>query len=99
MGLDISKVKKVILTWTYKTLNSEFPQYFNTDNYINTSGILVKNSPNVYWADTIRDRPLDATECYLVVNSDTSASFGVDGECFFDEVKQKYYYKMKIHPL
>lgn len=91
--LDLGKVRQVILTWTYNTLNTKYPEYFNKNDYINTAGAKVVNSPNVYWADTVRDRPVDATECYLDIESDESYSLGTDGE-FFEGSDGKFYYKV-----
>lgn len=94
MSGELSLFKKAVLTWTYNQLNSKFPDYFNSKPYINLDAQTVKNSPNVYWADTVRDRPLDATECYLDIISDTSDSFGTDGVFYQDPTDNKYYYKL-----
>lgn len=91
--LDLAKVRLVILTWTYNTLNSQYPNYFNKNPYKNIAGATVTNSPNVYWADTVSDRPIDATECYLDIISDDSSSFGTDGE-YYQDTDNKYYYKI-----
>lgn len=92
--LDLAKVKKVILTWTYTTLNEQFPDYFNDNDYTNISGAKVINSPNVYWSNTITDRPLDATLCYLTISSDESYTLGTDGTFYFNDNTQKFYYKI-----
>lgn len=86
--------KKAVLTWTYDTLNKEFPKYFNKNPYVNLDGQTVRNAPNVYWSDSVRDRPLDATECYLDIVSDRSESFGTDGVFYQDPEDNKYYYKL-----
>lgn len=94
MVLDLAKVKKVILVWAYETLNSHFPEYFNDNDYINTSGAKVVNSPNVYWANTVTDRPLDATLCYLTLVNDESYSLGSDDIFYYNEETNKTYYKI-----
>lgn len=91
---NLSLFKTALLEWTYNTLNSKFPEYFNKDSYINLDGQQVTNSPNVYWADSVRDRPLDATECYLDLIGDESVSFGTDGKFFYDEETDKWYYEL-----
>lgn len=92
--LDLAKVKKVILTWTYQTLNEYLPEYFNDNDYINTSGAKVVNSPNVYWSNTITDRPLDATLCYLSIISDESYTLGSDDIFYYDNNTNKFYCKI-----
>lgn len=87
--------KKAVLTWVYNTLNNKFPEYFNSDPYINLDGVTVKNCPNVYWADTVRDRPIDATECYLEIISDESHTFGSDNKIFERDNK---FYRELIEP-
>lgn len=91
---DFEYVKQVILTWTYNTLNSEYPLFFNKNDYTNTQGVLVKNSPNVYWQNTVANRPLDATQCVLTVVRDRSYTFGSDGKFYQDETDNKYYYEV-----
>lgn len=91
---ELSLFKQVVLTWTYNLLNGEFPEYFNANPYTNKEGTTIKNAPNVYWSDTMRDRPLDATECCLDIISDEAVSSGTDGE-FYQEADGKYYYKLE----
>lgn len=91
---DFEYVKQAILTWTYNTLNSEYPLFFNKNDYTNTQGVLVKNSPNVYWQNTVANRPLDATQCVLTVVRDRSYTFGSDGKFYQDETDNKYYYEV-----
>ena len=93
---DFELFKQAVLEWTYNTLHSKFPSYFNTNDYYNTSDVKVINSPNVYWSDTVKDRPLDCTECILdIVSDDTQSTFGVDGEFYKDTTDNKYYTKME----
>lgn len=89
-----SLFKAALLNWTYEKLNSKFPEYFNRESYINLDGITVNNSPNVYWADSVRDRPIDATECYLDIINDESVSFGSDDKFYQDPEDNKWYYKL-----
>lgn len=90
---ELTLFKTAVLTWTYNTLNAEFPEYFNTNPYTNLNGQTVINSANVYWADTVRDRPLDATECCLDIISDEAVSFGTDGD-FYQEKNGLWYYRL-----
>lgn len=90
---ELALFKQVILTWTYNILNSEFPDFFNKNEYMTPDGTRVINTANVYWADSLRDRPLDATECYLDIVSDEAVSFGVDGK-FYQDTDGLYYYEM-----
>ena len=91
MSDELSKFKKVVLTWVYQELNKKYPQYFNKKPYVNLDGQTVNNSPNVYWSDSISDRPLNATSCYLDIISDDSPSFGTDSKVYQDETDGKYY--------
>lgn len=91
MANEMSLFKKAVLTWTYQTLNNKFSEYFNNKPYKNLDGQTVKNSPNVYWADSVSDRPINATSCYLDIVSDKSDSFGTDGKFYYDETDKKYY--------
>lgn len=93
MSDELNLFKKAVLTWVYKTLNARYPQYFNTNPYTNLDGKTVKNAPNVYWSDTMRDRPIDATECYLDIISDESHSFGTDSDYY--EKEGKFYRKLR----
>ena len=95
MANELSKFKTAVLKWAYDTLNAEFPEYFNLSSYINLDGEVVKDSPNVFWSDTVKDRPLDATYCYLDVISDEAINWGVDDEFYQDTENGKYYYKMQ----
>lgn len=95
MANEISLFKKTVLTWVYQTLNSKFPKYFNNNPYRNLDGQTIKNAPNVYWADSISDRPLNATSCYLDIISDESPSFGTDSTVYQDETDGKYYRKLR----
>lgn len=94
MNNEMSLFKATVLTWVYNTLNKEFPQYFNKTSYINSDGQQISDSANVYWSDTTRDRPLDATECYLDIISDEAVNWGTDGE-FYQGSDGKYYYKLR----
>lgn len=94
MANELSKFKTAVLNWVYNTLNGEFPDYFNKESYTNLDGLLVKDSPNVYWGDTVRDRPLDATECWLDVINDEAVNWGSDGEYYQDTESGKWYYKL-----
>lgn len=94
MNNDMSLFKTAILYWVYQTLNNEFPLYFNKSSYINLDGQKVVDSPNVYWGDTVRDRPLDATECCLDIINDEAVNFGTDGE-FYQDTDNKWYYRLK----
>ena len=91
---EISLFKTAVLKWAYNTLHAEFPEYFNLSSYVNLDGETIKNSPNVFWSDTVKDRPLDATYCYLDVVSDEAVNWGVDDE-FYQDTDGKYYYKMQ----
>ena len=95
MSDELSKFKKVVLTWVYQELNKKYPQYFNKNPYVNLDGQTVNNSPNVYWSDSISDRPLNATSCYLDIISDDSPSFGTDSKVYQDETDGKYYRELK----
>lgn len=92
---ELTLFKTAVLQWVYNTLHAEFPNYFNKQSYKNLDGLLIKDSPNVYWADTTRDRPLDATECYLDIVSDEAINWGTDGEFFQDKDSGKWYYQLK----
>lgn len=87
---DISLVKKAILVWTYNTLNKKFPEYFNSNDWQNISGTIVKNSPNVYWSNTVWGRPLDSTECYLTIVNDKSYQLGTQGNYYVEDGKMYY---------
>lgn len=92
---EMSLFKTAVVKWTYDLLNKEFPDYFNSNPYTNIDGIIVNNSPNVYWANSVTDRPIDATECYLAIVSDESHSMGTDGEFYQDTTDNKWYYKLE----
>lgn len=92
---ELSLFKTAVLKWAYNTLNSEFPEYFNLSSYINLDGAEVKDSPNVYWSDTVRDRPLDATLCYLDVINDEAINSGTDGKFYQDSENHKWYYQLR----
>ena len=92
---EMSLFKTAVLKWAYDTLHAGFPQYFNTSSYTNLDGTTVKNSPNVYWSDTVRDRPLDATLCYLDVINDEAINSGTDGDFYQDTQTGKWYYKLR----
>ena len=92
---EMKLFKQAVLTWVYNTLHAEFPDYFNKDSYINLDGQQVDNHANVYWSDTVRDRPLDATECCLSIINDESVSWGTDGEFYEDKATGKWYYKLE----
>lgn len=92
---EMKLFKQAVLTWVYNTLHAEFPDYFNKDSYINLDGQQVDNHANVYWSDTVRDRPLDATECCLSIINDESVSWGTDGEFYEDKTTGKWYYKLE----
>ncbi len=96
MHNEMARFKTAILNWTYNTLNEEFPEYFNKNNYKNLDGQIIENSPNVYWSDTTRDRPLDATEACVSIINDEAVNWGTDGE-FFIENGQGYYRLKEIH--
>ena len=36
MSDELSKFKKVVLTWVYQELNKKYPQYFNKNEYISS---------------------------------------------------------------
>lgn len=99
---EIKNVKGAILTWTYNVLNTAFPDNFKLLTGTKTSVINGKSAtktfeyPNVYWADTRRDRPSDAVECTLrVVGDSTANSKGSDGEFYLGEDEQTYYTKLE----
>src|SRR5574344_253117 len=95
MANEIKNVKKEILTWRYKQLNSRYPDYFKISKYTSIITQKEKNAPNVYWINTITDRPELATECYLDIGSDQSVNKGTDGEFYYNPTTQKYYNKVE----
>lgn len=95
MANEVSLFKKAVLTWVYQTLNAKFPKYFNNNPHKNLDGQTIKNAPNVYWADSVSDRPINATSCYLDIISDDSTSFGSDSIFYQDETDGKYYRKLR----
>ena len=72
MANEIKNVKEAILTWTYNQLNSRYPNNFKISEYTSTLTNKTKKAPNVYWINTITDRPELATECYLDISNDYS---------------------------
>ena len=68
MANEIKNVKEAILTWTYNQLNSRYPNNFKISEYTSTITGKTKKAPNVYWINTIPDRPELATECYLDIS-------------------------------
>lgn len=94
MNNEMSLFKATVLTWAYNILNKEFPQYFNKSSYKNSDGQLIKDSANVYWADSVRDRPLDATECCLDIISDEAVNWGTD-DVFYQDTDGNWYYRLK----
>src|SRR5574344_408804 len=95
MANEIQNVKQAILTWTYSQLNSRYPDYFKISKYTSTVTQKEKSAPNVYWINTISDRPELATECYLDVSLDQSVNKGTDGEFYYNSTDQKYYNKVE----
>src|SRR5574344_444127 len=95
MANEIQNVKQAILTWTYNQLNSRYPDYFKISKYTSIITQKEKNAPNVYWINTITDRPELATECYLKISSKKSIKKRTDGEFYYNKKKKKYYNKVE----
>ena len=95
MANEIKNVKEAILTWTYNQLNSRYPNNFKISEYTSTLTNKTKKAPNVYWINTITDRPELATECYLDISNDYSVNKGTDGEFYYNPTTQKYYNKIE----
>lgn len=94
---ELNQVKQVIATWAYNTLNEQFPDYFNSNDYYDVQNVVHINSPNVYWANTQQDRPLDATLCTLNVVRDDSYTFGTDGKFIPDSNINGHYEGIEPH--
>jgi hypothetical protein len=75
--MSLTLAKKAIITYVFDLLNGKYPTYFPTKR-------------EVYWADTVKIRPLDATECYLQVLEQESMCWGIDGEIIYNETEDKY---------
>lgn len=88
MANEIQNVKKTILTWTYNMLNGRFPNDFKMISYTDTIAgkTITKTIPNVYWINTLPDRPELATECYLDITLDHIPQNGTDGK-FYSQVE------------
>ena len=95
MTNEIRDIKQAILTWTYNQLNTRYPNYFKISTYTSTLSGNKKTAPNVYWINTISDRPELATECYLDISNDQSVNKGTDGEFYYNSTTQKYYNKVE----
>ena len=95
MANEIRDIKEAILTWTYNQLSTKYPDYFKIETYTSTITNRKKTAPNVYWINTITDRPELATECYLDIGSDQSVNKGTDGEFYYNSTDQKYYNKIE----
>lgn len=92
---EMSLFKTAVVTWVYDILHNEFPEYFNSEPYTSIDGVLTENAPNVYWANTLKNRPIDATECYLDIVSDESICSGTDGKFYIENEGDTYgYYKL-----
>ena len=91
MANEIKNVKEAILTWTYNQLNSRYPNNFKISEYTSTLTNKTKKAPNVYWINTITDRPELATECYLDTTMDQCINLGTDGEFYKNSTDNKYY--------
>ena len=87
--MNESLVKKAIVTYIYSLLNTKYPEYFKRYEAINAEGTTV-SYPNVYWANTLMNRPSDATECVLTPTKCQSLVYGIDGK-FYKGTDDKYY--------
>lgn len=95
MANEIKNVKEAILTWVYNQLNTRYPTEFKISEYTSTLTGKKKKAPNVYWINTITDRPELATECYLDIATDQCVEKGTDGEFYYNSTTQKYYNKIE----
>ena len=88
-------VKKAIVTYIYNILNAQYPTYFCPSDYIDDNGTQYK-SKNVYWTDTMKTRPVEATECCIdIAGSESINAMGVDSKFYYSEEDEKFFTETK----
>ncbi len=88
--MNITLVKQAIVTYVYDILHSKYPTYFKEYTFENDDGTEITYQ-NVYWSETMDQRPVDATECVLDIMKSESLVYGIDGKFYYNEDDEKYY--------